>query len=184
MKYEDKEILSENAKAIRYGIMQIYVNGIKTNRIYEIEIEDENSKKLRISFQSVRMFGKNKDMEETYFSIIEALWESVTYKLFKKNLDALYEGKSVKLASVEISPSGLKMSVRRWFKKEEHFVEWKDLRKSVGEGYLNIQSSVNKKVKLSLQLQKQWNAVVLSAILDYLWEEGRAYQLDEMHRRF
>ena len=178
--YENKTILCNEVKEVRYGILQLYINGIKANRIYEIGIKGNSPKPLRITFQSARVFVTNKKMEEVYLSIVNCLWSNVTLRLVEEAIQNLEQGKSFLMEKVEVKPKGISMQVRRWYgKKEIHFVEWKNLRKYSDEGILCIYSEEDKKAKLKLIFQIDWNTPVLASLLDYLWKDGRAYLLSE-----
>jgi hypothetical protein len=178
--FGNKSIPCSEVKEIRYGITQVYINGIKANRIYEIGVKGNNPKPLRITFQSIRLFVTNKKMEDLYYKITASLWTNITSRLVESALNSLEKGKSFTMEKVEVQPKGIKMQVRRWYgKKETHFVEWKNLRKYTQEGILCIFSEENKKAKLKLNFQKDWNTPVLASLLDFLWQEGRAYKLAE-----
>ncbi|HEO65390.1 MAG TPA: hypothetical protein ENI73_05900 [Spirochaetes bacterium] len=179
--YEGKRLVFSSVKAIRYGILQIYVNGIKANRIFVIELMDDREDKLKINFQSAMLFKVNKKIDKLYFDIIDVLWQNVTKRLVNQFIDELESGRSVSVGKVEVTPGGIQMQVIRWFKKEEHFLEWGNIRKSMGLGHLHLYSNENKKIKCRINLQKVWNAVVLSSVLDYLWKDGRVYRLAEKH---
>jgi hypothetical protein len=128
--YEKKSISCADVNEIRYGITQLYINGIKANRIYEIALRGNADKPLRITFQSARLFVTNKKMEEVYHSIVHCLWENVTLRLVNEAIQNLEKGKSFVMEKVEVKPKGIQMQVRRWYgKKETHFVEWKNLLK-------------------------------------------------------
>ena len=178
--YENKIIPCNSVKEIRYGITQLYINGIKANRIYEFGIKGNTEKPLRITFQSARLFVTNKKMEEVYLSIVDCLWENVTARLVGEAIENLEKGKAFAMEKLEVKPKGIQMQIRRWYgKKETHFIEWKNLLKSESEGILSIYSQENKRIKIKLSFQKDWNTPVLASLLDYLWKDGRAYKLAE-----
>jgi hypothetical protein len=178
--YEKKSIACANVKEVRYGIIQMYINGIKANRMYEIGIKGNTDKPIRISFQSARLFVTNKKMEETYHSIVNCIWKNISLRLVNEAIQNLENGKSFVMEKIEVQPKGILMQINPWFgKKETYFVEWKNLLKSEHEGSLTIYSRENKKVKLKLNFQKDWNTPVLASLLEYLWKDGRAYLLTE-----
>lgn len=181
IRYAQKEIHCDEVVALKYGVLQLYINGIKANRIYEITILGKANKQIQISFQSLRIFSTNKKMESTYSTIVQSLWDSVGKRLVSDLYDKLKRGIPLKIGDVEVNRKGILLSVRKWlFKKEKHFVEWKDLRKYSGDGYLYLFSESNKKVKTRLSYLKVWNVNMLESILDFLWQDGRAYQLAEL----
>lgn len=178
--YGKESMFCPDAKEVRYGITQLYINGIKANRIYEIAIKGKSARPMRITFQSLRLFFTNKEMEETYNRIISSLWENITKRLVNEALQGLENGKPFVMENFEVHPKGIKMRIRRWFlKKEEYFVEWKNLRKYASEGLLVLYSEEIKKAKIKLNFQKDWNTPVLASLLDFLFQEGRAYKLAE-----
>ncbi|HNK93131.1 MAG TPA: hypothetical protein PKK42_08845 [Leptospiraceae bacterium] len=180
IQYEKKSIPCSEIRQVRYGILQMYINGIKANRIYEIGLTTNNFKPIRITFQSSRIFFKNEKLENTYNDIIECLWNQVTKRLVTEAIENLEKGKTFSMEKIEVHPKGIQMQVRSWlFKKNIYFVEWKDVRKYSQDGLLCIYSEQNKKAKINLNYQKDWNTPVLSSLLDYLWENGRAYALSE-----
>ncbi|PJZ58256.1 hypothetical protein [Leptospira barantonii] len=183
--YGGVELRCHDVKEIRYGIVQLYINGIKANRTYSIFLKDKNEGLIKIEFVSVRPFVINKKVEDLYFSIIDSLWENVTKRLTEEALGNLENGRSYKIPNVEVTPKGVRFIMVRWFKKnEEYFVDWKDLRKYSEDGNLHLYSEVNPKIKIKINLQTVWNSPVLASVLEFLWQDGRAYALAEAHDRF
>ena len=180
IQYENKKIKMNQIKEIRYGILQMYINGIKANRIYEIGVNDKENNSIRITFQSSRLFVTNKELEQKYIDIVNILEEYITKPLAIEAIENLKQGKKFLTQNLEIHPKGILMNLRRWFfKKESFFVEWKNLRKYYEEGNLCIYSEENKRIQLKLNFQKDWNTHVLSLVLEYLWKDGNAYSLAE-----
>ncbi|AYV54072.1 hypothetical protein EFP84_00140 [Leptospira kmetyi] len=183
--YGGVELRCHDVKEIRYGIVQLYINGIKANRTYSVFLKDKNDGLIRIEFVSVRPFVINKKVENLYFSIVDSLWDNVTKRLTEEALYNLENGRSYKIPNVEVTPKGVRFTMVRWFKKnEEHFVAWKDLRKYSEDGNLHLYSETNPKIKIKINLQTVWNSPVLASVLDFLWQDGRAYALAEANDRF
>lgn len=180
IQYEKDLLLCNEVTQIRYGILQMYINGIKANRIYEIGIQANQKKPIRVTFQSSRIFVANQNLEKIYNDIVDCLWTHVTRRLVTEAIENLEKGRPFVMERLEVQTKGIQMKVSRWFfKKETHFVEWKNLRKYMQDGMLCIYSEENKKIKIYLNFQKDWNTPVLASLLEYLWQDGRAYKLAE-----
>ncbi|MEM7180402.1 MAG: hypothetical protein AAF518_05790 [Spirochaetota bacterium] len=184
LQYDGKKLSLESIIECKYGIHQMYVNGVKANRTYTIDVRDANENEIKILFQSAKLFGTNKQMEKDYQDILNFLWDHCFTRILNDVYRDLTEGKDFTVGKAVVTPKGVKMQVRHWFKKQEHFVEWKDMRKSSQAGYFHIFSQENKRAKLSFNYQNVWNTSILESLLSYLWEEGRAFQLAEMSERF
>lgn len=185
VQYGDQQLRCHDIKEIRYGITQLYINGIKANRLYSIGVRDGKNQTIQIGFQSLRLFVTNKKIEDRYMRIIDSLWENLTKKLAQEALENLENGRPYKVKNLEVTPRGVNLRVTKWFKKDEdHFVEWKDLRKYSEEGHLHLFSDSNPKVKIKINFQTVWNAPVMASVLETLWQDGRAYKLAESHDRF
>lgn len=178
IQYDGKSILCNTVKAIKYGSIQMYVNGIKANRIYEFQLLNNNNEKIRITFSSVSFLKKkNKDYEKLYLDIINALWNSVTKRLMFNYLEEIKNGKSIVIGNCEVNSKGLNLGVYRWFKLKKYFVPWSECLKTSHNGFLILYSKNNNKIKCRVNFLKEWNSVVLYSLLNYLWEDGRAYNL-------
>ncbi|TGM58910.1 hypothetical protein [Leptospira adleri] len=184
VQYGDQQLRCYDIKEIRYGITQLYINGIKANRLYSIGVRDGKNQTIQIGFQSLRLFVTNKKIEDRYMQIIDSLWENLTKRLAEEALENLDNGRPYKIKNLEIAPRGVNIRVVKWFKKDEdHFVEWKDLRKYSQEGHLHLFSDSNPKIKIKINFQTVWNAPVAASVLETLWRDGRAYKLAEFHDR-
>ncbi len=185
IEYGDQSLFCHEVKEIRYGILQLYVNGIKANRIYEIALKGEKDKPIRIGFQSLRLFFTNQKKEKQYSEIIDCLWENITKRLTEEAIANLEKGRSFRIKNIEVTPKGVNMHVVKWFKKDEdYFVEWKDLRKYSEDGYFHLYSDSNRKAKVKINYQSAWNSPVLASLLETLWQDGRAYILSDSQNRF
>jgi len=179
IEYGGKKILFSEVEAMRYGILQMYVNGIKTNRIFEIRLKDRVGQAIRITFSSE--FGINKrKIEDTYNLILDSLWFAVTGKLVDKYYNALLKGNSVQLANCELTPHGIGFKFGLFIKKP-YFFTWDKVLMVADKGMLIIRSSEKKRICKRLPLMRTWNAVVLHALLNWLWKEGRAYKLSRQN---
>ncbi|MDX1958171.1 MAG: hypothetical protein SFU98_06340 [Leptospiraceae bacterium] len=178
IEYRNNTILCSEVKEIRYGIIQIYTNGMKTNRLFEIGINGNTSKPIRITFQSIGLFSVSKTVDETYQTIVNCLWENVTLRLVNEAIQNLENGKPFITEKLEVQPKGVQMNIKNLFGKNEiYFVEWKNLLKSDSDGFFSVYSNEDKKAAIKLNFQKDWNTPVLASLLDYLWKDGRAYTL-------
>jgi hypothetical protein len=180
IEYGGKKIIFQDIDALRYGIMQVYVNGIKTSRLYEIRLKDRAGQSMRITFSSE--FGINKrKSEDTYNLILDALWYAITGKMVDKYYDELQKGKTIQIANCEVTPHGIGFKFGLFVKKP-YFFTWDKVLMVADKGYLNISSAEKKRICKRLSLMQTWNVVVLHALLSWLWKEGRAYYLSSQHK--
>ncbi|HMV78351.1 MAG TPA: hypothetical protein PK453_24895 [Leptospiraceae bacterium] len=179
IQYGNQSLRCAEISALRYGIIQMYINGIKANRMYEIGLKSQDEKKkIRIFFQSLRPFVTNKKTEEHYNLIIENLWMHIGSRLAKKAITDLENGKNYQIENLEITPKGVNIQNRDWlFRKRKFFIEWKDLRKYYADGKLYLYSDAVKKAKAGYALNKVWNSPIAGSVLDWVFKEGRAYSL-------
>ena len=110
-----------------------------------------------------------------YFNIIQSLRQHVISSLMRGYLAKLKNGETLTIGSVDINREGVHMRYRRWLIKRKVFVPWPDVYKYLDRGRLHLYSGNDKKIRVSLNLLTLWNAVVLSALLNYLWKDGRLY---------
>jgi len=180
IEYSGKKILFEEVDGLKYGILQVYVNGIKTSRVFEIQLKDKTGQKIRITFSSE--FGINKrKIEDTYNLVLDALWFAVTGKIVDKYYDQLQKGQTIRIANCELTPHGIGFKFGLFVKKP-YFFTWDKVLMVADRGYLIIRSSEKKRICKRLPLMRTWNAVVLHALLNWLWKEGRAYNLSRQHK--
>ncbi len=182
IEYGRKKILFQEVDALRYGIMQVYVNGIKTSRVFEIRIKDKIGQNIRITFSSELGINKRK-IEDTYNLILDALWYAVTGKMVDKYYDQLQKGKTIQIANCEITPHGIGFKFGLFIKKP-YFLTWDKALMVADRGYLVIRSKDKKRICKRLPLMRTWNAVVLHSLLSWLWKEGRAYNLSKQHKPY
>jgi hypothetical protein len=180
IEFGGKKLLFSEIDAMRYGILQMYVNGIRTNRIFEIRLKDSVGQAMRITFSSE--FGINKrKIEDTYNLIIDSLWFAITGKLVNKYYDELMKGNSVQIANCELTPHGIGFKFGLFVKKP-YFFTWDKLLMVADKGFLIIRSSERKRICKRIPLMRTWNAVVLHALLSWLWKDGRAYNLSKQQK--
>lgn len=180
IEFGGKKILFSEVDAMRYGILQMYYNGIRTNRIFEIRLKDKTGQAMRITFSSE--FGINKrKIEDTYNLILDSLWFAVTGKLVNKYYDELFKGNTIQIANCDLTPHGIGFKFGLFVKKP-YFLTWDKVLMVADKGFLIIRSSENKRICKRLPLMRTWNAVVLHALLNWLWKEGRAYNLSKQHK--
>ncbi len=180
IEYGKKKIFFNDVDAIRYGILQVYVNGIKTSRLFEIRLKDRAGQMMRIIFSSELGINKRK-IEDTYNLILDSLWFAVTGKLFNKYYNELSKGHKVQIANCELSPHGIQFKYGLFVKKP-YFLTWDKTLMVASKGFLVIRSADKKRICKKLPLMRTWNAVVLHALLNWLWKEGRAYKLSQEHK--
>lgn len=179
IQYGNQSLRCADISAVRYGIIQMYINGIKANRMYEIGLKSKDEKKkMRIFFQSMRLFMTDRKMEDQYNTVIEHLWTHIGKGLAQKAITDLENGRNYQIDNLEITQRGVHIQNRDWlFRKRKFFIEWKDLRKYYGDGKLYLYSETVKKAKAGYALNKVWNSPVAGSVLDWVWQEGRAYKL-------
>jgi len=177
--YGDKSLLCSNIDRVKYGSIQMYINGIKANKIYEFFLIDKNEQYIKIQFQ--KLWIKTIDGEILYQNIIDVLWINVTSKIVDKMLIDLQKGKIVQIGKLGLTKKGINIKVWRWFKfkYEEVFIPWKSCLKQVVGGGIIISSKDNKRDKCKEDFLKVWNLNALHSTLNFLWEEGRCYKLED-----
>jgi len=181
IQYESKTIFFRDIADIRYGTLQMMVNGIKASKIFEIRLRDIYKNHMRITFAT--SFGfKNKSVLEIYNTIVDALWYAYTGKQIDKYFNDLMRGKTVNINQCEVTPHGMNIRVWRFFSRKTFFIPWHECLKSYNNGFLKIQSSKKRSIKVQMNLMQKWNNVVLSSLLEWLWKEGRTTVLKDKNK--
>lgn len=175
--YGDKSLLCSEIQAIRFGSIQLYVNGIKASKTYEFGFLDKHNQILRITFVSSKIFGKDKKKDAIYENIINACWHAVSKRIFTEWLGRIESGKSIRTSKAEVFPDGIKMKGRKFFTAKEVFVPWNNILKQSARGHLILYPKDNKRLQCRMKYIKDWNCIILHYLLNYLWEDGRAYKL-------
>lgn len=165
-----------DVEAIRYGVTQNYTNGVHTGNNFDIFLRNKGGSVMKIQF-----FMAPKRVEEgnQYFNqLVDFLWVNVTSRLINDYWARLNSGEEIDFDAVKVTPQGLRLFVPKLFKKKEFFVPWNDAAQGITNGQLHVHSISNKKkCQLLLPLKDRWNVVVLRALLDWLWQEGRVFAL-------
>ena len=181
IQYESKVIYFRDISDIRYGILQMVVNGIKASKIYEIRLRDTYKNQMRITFATTLNI-KNKSVLEIYNTIIDSLWYAYTGKQIDKYFNDLMKGKNVIINQCELTPHGINIRIWKFFSKKTFFIPWHECLKSYRNGFLQIYSSKKKGIKAQMNLMNKWNNVVLSSLLEWLWKEGRTTVLKDKNK--
>ena len=99
--FNNKTLFCADIDRIKYGSIQMYVNGIKANKIYEIYFLDKSENKMKITFQ--RLWLKTKDGETLFQDIINALWKNITSRIVDKMLVDLKRGENVQVGKIMVN---------------------------------------------------------------------------------
>lgn len=180
--FNNKTLLCREIDKIKYGSIQVYINGVKANKTFNIFLSDKQGNKLKLSFQQKpSRKGKVLPQEKLYQDIVEAMWEHITSVIVNKMIDDLKNGKDVQVGKFKIGKKGI--TIRKFqllkFKTEDIHIPWNKIRREISRGGIVIFSIDNKRHKRRQQFLQTWNLNAMNAVLDYLWKDGRCYLLEK-----
>lgn len=177
--YNNKTILFNEVKRIRYGSQQIYINGIKSRRDYMFHIEA--TERMNIEFGSSSLMSSSVEkMDKQYSDIINVLWKNYTSGFVNDWIKKLNHGDAIKVGNFEVNQKGIKVFYTRFlFVKKEELIPWKECLKGTGPGYLYVQSSKDKKMEGRSMFLATWNLNAFHSLLNYLWENGNCFKLEK-----
>ncbi|PLW92588.1 MAG: hypothetical protein C0592_10065 [Marinilabiliales bacterium] len=179
--FNNTTLLCRDIDKIKYGSTQVYVNGVKANKIFNIFLVDKQGNKIKISFQK-KFSRKNTEspQDKLYQEIVHALWEHVTSIIANKMIDDLKNGKDVQVGKFRIGKKGI--TIRKFrlfkFKSEDIHIPWNKIRRELSRGGMVIFSIDNKYHRRRQQFLQTWNLNAMNSVLDFLWKDGRCYLLE------
>jgi|GEM_PF-3695096 hypothetical protein len=181
LEFKKRHVPFSQIESLRYGVTNVYVNGIHAGVSYTFDFLETNHKKFKVLF-SARAFSKKsmKEAQENNVVIIDILWKHLTSKIVNTMIQALNSKGTVKVGNFEIEPKGIRVSYRKFiFAKREAFLPWKECLKGLGPGCFYIQSATNKKIKAKSYFLSTWNLNAFYFLINYLWDNGNCYKLEK-----
>jgi hypothetical protein len=155
--YNSQKILVQDVQAVRYGVLQRYVNGIPTSTSYLVAVAGLGANYFEIECKT----------NSNYSAIIEALFQNVIPKLVTKIVNSLKAGGTAYVGTIhKINKEGVYFQTG-FFKKTNHLVPWSDIRYGFNAGYLAV-SSASKGYRFSVGVRDCWNAVIFEPIIKTL----------------
>lgn len=174
--YDDKTMSLGSVESIRYGVLQMYVNGIPTSRVFEIELKDGGNHRINIRIAGGGFKGLYKEKEAIYLNAVNALWP-VIKRLANHYLSGMERNQPWIFGPLELGKKGITIHYRHWFRKKSAFVPWNECGKGIAQGYLTVSSTKDKHIRAKIRIMRTPNAVVLMALLHYLWQSNRTVDL-------
>ncbi len=180
IEFKKRYVPFSDIESLRYGVTNVYVNGIHTNVNYTFDFLETNQKKFRVFFSAVGFSKKSKqEAAEHYPVIVDILWKHITSKIVNTMIQTLNSNGTVRVGNFEVGRKGIKVFYRKFFFfKREIFLPWKDCLKGVGPGYFYIQSASDKGILAKSTFLSTWNLNALHSLINYLWENGNCFKLE------
>lgn len=100
----------------------------------------------------------------------------MTRRLANEALQHLQKKETVTLAGIKLNHEGIWLP-RGIFKKTYAMVPWKECGKIVHRGSLILNSTTDRKRKITLTFLRTPNSVVLDILLSHLWDKGKVLKL-------
>ena len=173
-------IACKDVKAIRYGVSLIGSVKKPKRKEYNIDVLDQNDKKISIRFNSNKV-EKLLEEDHTYYYVMSGVWQYVKKYLVTHYIEILNEKQEFEIGRAKVNHQGFMMTFTSgflfWKKTKTELVPWNDLKYYLKRGILRIESISSKRKNISLSLHYDWNAVVLNTMMHYLWQEHRKEKL-------
>lgn len=169
----NKKFDTKDIDKIKYVETQILAGGIiNSGSYYEVFIgSSANNNTARIFFNT----AFRKKWTEEYRNIIDVLWDNVTNRIVNNMIKDLNEGRTVRVGKFEVTRNGINVLMN----KKYTLIPWLECLKEYKEGCIHIYSNSDLKVKGNIEIIKEWNSNAFASLLDWLWKEGRCFNLEK-----
>ncbi|MDN3547151.1 hypothetical protein [Mucilaginibacter aquaedulcis] len=161
-------IAAENITGFRYGVTWINGYAFTIGRQYFIDIQTEQQKTIRVRLGSY--YGIRKRLYGSLWSeIIHQLWRNYFVNLYNYYYDLYNIHQTFELCGIKFHFGGI-----GW--DSNNILPWNVISISNYYNYFMIYNCNNKKQNKSKTFAKDWNAVVLQALLRKIVEERKVLQ--------
>jgi len=161
IEWKNKAWKVEDITRCRWGGTRHAVNGIPTGTTYTI-VFGNDSKTEYIQLKK----------EAIYSNFIERFWRIVGVQILTNILKGLREGHRYNFAGTILTDHGMELHRAKFFKKEQVFCPWDEIRIWNGAGEFCVGSSQDKKISNAFSYQDHDNIHILEAAIRTFFDKG------------
>lgn len=148
--------------AVRYGYENLVFYRFRFGTRYQIELKDHQGKQLAIKFRS-HLFNTD-TTSQVYLSILDQLWASVLDGKVQHLFTQWQAGQTIRIGNVTVTPEGV------YLEKKEQLIPWSSCSLRESFHYFSVNSTSNPKTYTNVYYLKEWDGVVLFALLEMILE--------------
>jgi hypothetical protein len=179
---------------VRCGIFKQYTNGMRTRQSYCIWLGDG---KRTVTIECAKgWFVRSSVIEDRFKGALQGVWDAVVVRLLDQCIADLRSGKGFEIGGLTFDQEGIhrkgqysefgRTLLRTRVKvfggdsaeerERKHFhANWENVSYASANG--NVSLFYEKKPWASFALRETWNAVLIEPLLEYLWKEGRLWDV-------
>jgi hypothetical protein len=181
IKFGDNQVSYNDVKAIKYGSLETALNGRVIGTDYTVELLSKNETELKIKFTKPNMGDVGLENAQNYSTLINVLWDKIGDRLLKIAIEELNNNRKVTIANGTILEEGFEYEyIPLLFKKKKRLVTWSNILRQNDNGFVKIydKNIGNSSGYCAIAGSKVWNAIILESLIDYLFEDGRCFELE------
>jgi hypothetical protein len=170
--WDDTEMLINEITGFTYGATENRVNGIRTSTHYRFIFEDSSGDKFDFGFGE-SLFGSNKPIEMNEL-IIYWTWEYIGKPMLVDFVRRIRAGENIWIGDCTLDKQGIHFTHKPLFfgSPTDYVIPWNALSYEVSYGSLHLQSNLERKAKISMNLQGTINSLVLMQLVDKAMQRG------------
>jgi len=173
--FNDVSFPLEKITRVRWGALVTYVNGVKNNTSYRVNIGTDER---MISIECSLALERDATSLERFSLVIDKVWRAVGFRLFTETLSRLSRGDRICYGDIFVDRDGILLQKKKFFLSSEPFyAKWEDLRIGSQDGNFIISTPKEKNATARLSYRELDNVHVLQAMMEFLWKEGNYQKL-------
>lgn len=175
--FDGKEIRLNEVTGIKSGLKLIQLYIFPIGREYRIALKTP-SDQLDIVFKSYFRIG-NEYFDDLFDQILDEIWEPVTDRLLAENIELIAAGGVMAVGNCRVDKEGVSVITDAALSRRFDLIPWSDLDYDMKHDRLVISSKSNHQVWTNLYFLDTWNVDILTAILDWVFEEDGLAELKQ-----
>ncbi|OON69367.1 hypothetical protein [Hymenobacter sp. CRA2] len=165
--YGQQSIPLHLVSGIRYGVEPIQLDMFYIGREYTLALRAGNE---TITIHLRMFFGLSKRyFQELFTRLIDSIWDETFVRLVNETIEQLLTGTEVKIGSCAVSKHGISC--------KKAFIPWAALAYEKKYNRLTINHQQDSDVWTNLYYVSDYNAQVLAAVLDWVFEQNGLIEL-------
>jgi len=159
VKYGDKQIRTEEIRALKWGI--VFVSNNPKTAEFSFGISNMTNQEIIVSWRSSSIAAQ----QELWEKMIKALLRYCLQSAYKSLETSLNTNGQFSIGGVGMNNRGATFTYESWFSTKSLFAPWKAVEFDINNGDLVLQAKTERKAVARLPLASTWNAVVLNYYL-------------------
>ncbi|MFD2246245.1 hypothetical protein [Pontibacter ruber] len=178
--FNGKEIRLEEVTGIKTGLQLIQLYIFPIGRKYLIALKTPTDQ-LDIVFRSY--FRIDNDYFDGLFDeILDEIWDPITDRLLEESIKLITDGGVVVVGNCRVDREGVAVITDAALSKKFDLIPWSDLDYDMKHDRLVISSKSDHQVWTNLYFLDTWNVDILTAILDWVFEENGLAELNKLRQ--